>query len=110
MFERLQEQCWDIYAVLHDKKASEAKYRSLNPIEEQQTLLGDMTKVIKPLQVVTTALCEAEVVSISIVHLIINSLLTKHLLGSEEDSAVVRQFKKMLETICSIASHLMILV
>ena len=94
MFERLQEQCWGIYAILHEEKASEAKYRCLNPTEEQWTLLGDMTKVLKPLQVATTTLCEAEVVSISFVYPIINSLLTKYLLQSEEDSAVVRQLKK----------------
>ena len=89
MFERLQEQCWGIYAVLHDKKASEAKYRCLNPTEEQWMLLGDITKVLKPLHVATTALHEAEVISTLFVYPIINSLLTKHLLQSEEDSAVV---------------------
>ena len=35
MFERLLEQCWGIYAVLHDKKVLEAKYRSLNLTETQ---------------------------------------------------------------------------
>lgn len=97
MFGRLQEQRWAIYAVLYDEKASEAIYRCLNPTEEQWTQLGDMTKVLKPLQVATTALCEAEIISVSLVYPIINSLVTKHLLQIEEDSTVVRQCKKTVK-------------
>jgi hypothetical protein len=93
MFERLLEQRWGIYAVLHDEKVSEAKYRCLNPTETQWALLGDMAKVLKPLQIATTALCESEIVSVSLVYPIIHSLITKHLFRSEDDSAVLAEFK-----------------
>ena len=39
MIERLLEQRWGIYAVLHDEKVSEAKYRSLIPSETQWALV-----------------------------------------------------------------------
>ena len=51
-------------------------------------------KVLKPLQIATTALCEAEMVSVSLVYPIIRSLITKHLFWSEEDSSVVAEFKQ----------------
>ena len=66
---RLLEQCW---TVLHDQEVSNAKYRSLNLTEE---LWEQMVTALNPLQVATTALCEAEIVCVSLVYPIINSLV-----------------------------------
>ena len=52
-------------------------YRSLHPNEDQWTPLVQMTTAFKPLQVATTAVCETEIVSMS--------LITKHLVVNGED-------------------------
>ena len=42
----------------------------------------------------TTALCEAEVVSVSLVNPVINELLKKHLVVSSGDLSAVKPFKE----------------
>ena len=71
---------------LHDSEVTEVKRRSLYPKKHQWTLLILMIDALKPLQVATTALCEAEIVSVSLVYLIICSLVTKHIVVQVEDS------------------------
>ena len=58
--------------------------------------MGDLVKVLKPLQIATTALCEAEIVSVSLVYPIIHSLITKHLFRLEDDMAVITEFKMVV--------------
>ena len=48
MFERLQEQQWALYAVLHDEQVTEAKYKCLYPTEDQWALLIQMATALKP--------------------------------------------------------------
>lgn len=70
---------------LHDQQLSE--YRSLNLNESQW---AQLEQIIATLQV---ALCEAEVVCVSLVYPIINSLINKHLLVGEDDLPLVKSFK-----------------
>ena len=49
------------------------------------------------LQMATTALYEAEIVSVSLVYPIITSLITKHLVINGEDLAAVKSSKILLE-------------
>ena len=49
-----------------------------------------------PLQVTTTALCEAEVVSITLVYPVINGLLKKHLSAKPDDLAPIKAFKEIV--------------
>lgn len=55
MMERLAEQRWTIYAVLHDELVSRPKYVSLDLKPDQWELLSQMVTALKPLQVATTA-------------------------------------------------------
>ena len=66
ILERLHEQCWAIYAVLHDEQETQSQYKHLYLTEEQWKLIEQLVTVLKPLQVATTALCEAEIVSTGI--------------------------------------------
>lgn len=87
MLERLQEQQWALYAVLHDKQVTEDKYKSLYLKDDQWALLTQMATALKPLQV---ALCEAEIVSMSSVYPIITSLINEHLAINGEDLIAVK--------------------
>ena len=102
MFERLQEQQWVLYAVLHDEQITEAKYKCLYPKEDQWALLIQMATALKPLQVATTALCEAEIVSVLLVYPIITSLITKHLVINGEDLAAVKKFKDTVRNVLTV--------
>ena len=93
MFERLGEQRWAIYAVLHDELVTSTDHRILYLKEDQWELLGQMVTALKPLQVATTALCEAKVVSISLVYPVINGLMKKHLVIADGDLHAVKTFK-----------------
>ena len=62
VFQRLLEQRWVVYAVLHDERGSQSH---LHLKEEQWNLMDQMVTVLEPLQIATTALCETEIVSCS---------------------------------------------
>lgn len=47
----------------------------------------------KPSQMATTALCEAEIITVSLVYPVINGLLKKHLLSDTNDLSPVKDFK-----------------
>ena len=55
-----------------------------------------MLTVLKHLQVATTALCEAETVSTSMVYPVINGLLNKHLVVTTDDLQPVKAFKQIV--------------
>ena len=75
MYERLLEQRWAIYAVLHDEQGTQSQYKHLYLKEDQWKLPEHLVVVLKPLQVATTALCESDIVSVSLVYPVINGLL-----------------------------------
>ena len=62
-----------------------------------------MTHALKPLQMATTALCEAEIVSVSFVYPIICSLVTKHLVVHGQDLPAVKKFKHIVRN--DLVSH-----
>lgn len=94
MLERLHEQCWAIYAVLYDEQGTQSQYKHLYLKEEQWKLIEQLVTALKPLQVATTALCEAEIVSITLVYPVINGLLKKHLAAKPDDLAPIQAFKE----------------
>ena len=94
MFERLLEQCWTMYAVFHNDQATQYQYRHLYLREDQWKLLEQMVAVLKPLQMATTALCEAEIIKVSLVYPVINGLLKKHLLADPDIILPVKNFKE----------------
>ena len=94
MLERLLEQRWCIYAVLHDDSGNQAGYKHLYLKDSQWELCEQLTKVLKPLQVATTALCESEVASISLVYPVIHGLLTIHLCVNPNDLPPVKNLKE----------------
>ena len=75
MLERLHEQRWAIYAVLYDEQETQSQHKHLYLKEDQWKLIEQLCTALKPLQVATTALCEAEIVSIALVYPVINGLL-----------------------------------
>ena len=94
MFEWLLEQSWAMYAMLHDDQGTKSQYTHLYLRENQWKLLQQMVTVLKPLQMATTALCEAETVTVSLVYPVINGLLKKHLLADTYDLSPVKNFKE----------------
>ena len=56
MYDRLLEQRWAVYAVIHDDKVTSSDQRHLDLRSEQWDLLSQLVVVLKPLQVATTAL------------------------------------------------------
>ena len=85
-----------MYTVLHDSEVTEAKHKNLYPKEDQWALLTQMTHALKSLQEATTALCEAEIVSVSLVYPIIYSFVTKHLVVQGQDLPAVKKFKNVV--------------
>ena len=94
MFERLLEQRWAIYAVIHNDHITSADSRHLYLKEDQWNLLQQMVTALKPLQVATTALCEAKAVSISLIYPVISGLIKKHLIVDDNDLPPVKSFKR----------------
>jgi len=91
MFQRLLEQRWVIYAVFYDEHGSQSKYKHLHLKEEQWKLMEQTIKVLEPLQIATTALCETEIVSCSSIYPVINGLLKNHLVSGEDDLPTVKR-------------------
>ena len=56
MYERLIEQRWTIYAVIHDEQITPSSQRNLDLKTDQRDLLDQLVVVLKPLQIATTAL------------------------------------------------------
>ena len=96
MFQRLLEQRWVVYAVLHDERGSQSQYKHLHLKEEQWNLMDQMVTVLEPLQIATTALCETEIVSCSLIYPVINGLLKNHLVPGESDLPTVKRFKEVV--------------
>ena len=97
MIERLLEQRWAIYAVIHDDKFTKPNDRYLDLKTHQWEILQQMVAVLKPLQVATTALCEEQNISVSLVYPVINGLVRKHLVVKEEDLTAVKNFKETVQ-------------
>ena len=79
MFQRLMEQRWAIFTVLANEQSSQYQYKHLYPKDNEWQLMGQMVTALEPLQVATTALCDSEIVSGSLIYPVINGSLSNHL-------------------------------
>ena len=64
ILERLLEQHWAIYGVLHDETVSKPDHKTLDLKDEQRELMSQLVVALKSLQVGTTALREEHNVSV----------------------------------------------
>ena len=94
MYERLAEQQWAIYAVIHDDKVTPTDKHYLDLTPEQWDLLSQMLIVLKPLQVATTALSYEQNVSSSLIYPIIHGLINCHLKHDTTDLPAIKRFKE----------------
>ena len=94
MLERLLEQRWAVYGVLHDETVSKPDYKRLDLRDEQWELISQLIVVLKPLQVATTALCEEHNISVSLVYPVVHGLLKKHLAPLSGEHTAVKVFKE----------------
>ena len=58
--------------------------------------MDQMVTVLEPLQIATTALCETEIVSCSLIYPVINGLLKSHLVPGKSDLPTVKRFKEVV--------------
>ena len=96
MYDRLAEQRWAIYAVIHDELVTPSSHRHLDLAPDQWDLLNQLIVVLKPLQVATTALCKAQNISSSLIHPVVNGLVKCHLKGNSQDLVAVKRFKEIV--------------
>ena len=96
MFNRLLEQRWAIYAVFYDEHGTQSQYKHLHLKEDQWKLMEQIVKVLEPLQIATTALCETQIVSCLLIYPVANGLLKNHLLIGEDDLPAVKRFKEVV--------------
>ena len=100
MHETLLEQLWAVGAVFLDDQGTQGQYKHLYLKEKQWKLIEQLVIVLKALQIATTALCEAEVVSVSLAYPLIYGLLNKHLVSKPDNLPAVKAFKeKVLQEI-----------
>ena len=96
MLERLVEQRWAIYGVLHNDTVSKPDHKKLDLKEEQWELSLKLLAVLKPLQVATTALCSKNHASLSSVYPVVYGLLKKHLVSLSDDPPTIKLFKETI--------------
>jgi len=94
MYERIAEQRWAIYAVIHDEQVTPSDQRHLDLKPEQWDLLPQLVVVLKPLQVATTALSKDQ--KSSLFHPVVNGLVKCHLKPGEGDLEMVKWFKEVV--------------
>ena len=98
MYERLAEQRFAIYAVIHDEKVTPSGQRHLDLTPDQWDLLSQLVVVLKPLQVATTALCKEQNISSSLIYPVVNGLVKCHLKADNADLVAVQRFKEVITT------------
>ena len=98
MYERLAEQRFAVYAVIHDEKVTPSGQRHLDLTPDQWDLLSQLVVVLKPLQVATTALCKEQNISSSLIYPVVNGLVKCHPKSDNADLVVVKCFKEVFTT------------
>ena len=96
MYDRLLEQRWAVYAVIHDDKVTSSDQRHLDLRSEQWDLLSQLVVVLKPLQVATTALSKDLNISSSLIYPVVNGLVKVHLTIGRDDLDTVKKFKEVV--------------
>ena len=96
MYQSLLENRWPISAVLADESITKVEHRRLDLTSIQWELLGDLVKILHPLEIGTTYMCsEASASLSSILHVLFG--IIKHLEVKENDSVVIKRFKLCVE-------------
>ena len=95
MLDRLVEMRWPVSAVLCDESVAKRSDRSLDLRSEQWVLAVDLVKALRPFEVATTFFSYEENTSLSCILPVIFGLL-ESLKECGEDSAAIREFKKMM--------------
>lgn len=98
MFERLLQLRWPLTAVLSDRtvtKFSDAKTLDLKA--EMWTLMENLLPILKQLKIANTLFCSQNNVSISCVFPIIETLISRYLVVTDNDEQVIKQFKTDLK-------------
>lgn len=96
MCESLLENRWPISAVLSDESVTKVEYRRLDLTSTQWELLGNLVKILHPLEIGTTYLC-SETSSLSSILPVLFGII-KHLEVKENDSVVIKRFKISVES------------
>ena len=98
MYERLAEQRWAVYAVIHDDKVTPPDKRYLDLTSDQWDLLSQLLVVLKPLQMATTALSLERNVSSSLIYPVIHGLISCHLKVDSTDLPTIKRFKEIVRS------------
>jgi hypothetical protein len=93
MLDRLAEQRWTVYTVLHDENITRAEHRHYDLKPEQWDVVSQIVPTLKPLQIATTALCMDQNVTASLIFPVVHGLLKNHLTIKSDDLPVLKQFK-----------------
>ena len=97
MCESLLENRWPISAVLSDESVTKVEHRRLDLTSTQWELLGDLVKILHPLEIGITYLCSKASSSLSSILPVLFGII-KHLEVKENDSVVIKRFKISVET------------
>ena len=97
MCESLLENRWPISAVLSDESVTKVEHRRLDLTSTQWELLGDLVKILHPLEIGTTYLCSEASSSLSSILPVLFGII-KHLEVKENDSVVIKRFKISVES------------
>ena len=92
MYERFIEQCWAIYAVLHDEQGSQSQNKHIH-LKDERKLLEQLIVVLKLVLVTTTALCESDIFSGIPSH---SWFAKKHLVTKTDDLQVIKAIKEKI--------------
>ena len=92
MCESLLQNRWPISAVLADESVTRVENRRLDLTTAQWELLGDLVKILHPLEIGTTYLCSEATSSLSSILPVLFGII-KHLEVKETDSTNIRRFK-----------------
>ena len=97
MCQSLLQNRWPVSAVIADESVTRVEHRRLDLSNAQWELLGDLVKILHPLEIGTTHLCSESTSSISSILPVLFGIL-KHLEVKEGDSTNIRRFKMSVES------------
>ena len=83
---------WPISAVLADETVTRVEHRRLDLTTAQWELLGNLVKILHPLEIGTSYLCSEATSSLSSILPVLFGII-KHLEVKETDSTNIRRFK-----------------
>ena len=97
MCQSLLQNRWPVSAVIADESVTRVEHRRLDLSNAQWELLGDLVKILQPLEIGTTHLCSESTSSMSSIPPVLFGIM-KHLEVKEGDSTNIRRFKMSVES------------